>query len=65
MTTTDLEDADSALERAHGLLVAAINSQAPGAEARYLARLALLLLKELQYGDTALELIRVAMHEPD
>jgi hypothetical protein len=60
MNTTDDEEPDSPLERAHALLVAAINNQAPGTEARYLARLGLLLLNELGYSDSALKLIQLA-----
>jgi hypothetical protein len=63
MNTTDDEEPDSPLERAHALLVAAINNQAPGTEARYLARLGLLLLNELGYSDSALKLIQLA-HDP-
>ena len=51
---------DTPLERAHAMLVTAINAQPPGAEATYLARLALLLLHELAFSDRALELIREA-----
>ena len=60
MTTVAAQAADAPLERAHAMLVAAINAQAPGAEARYLARLALLLLNELQFSDAALKLIAAA-----
>ena len=62
MTTID-ETSDSALEQAHALLVTAINSQAPGAEARYLSRLVLLLLNELKFSDSAIKLIKAAQQE--
>ncbi len=51
---------DTSLERAHAALVAAIDAQAPGTEAAYLARLALLLLQELGYSSRALQLIETA-----
>jgi hypothetical protein len=60
MKTVEVETPDSALEQAHGLLVTAINAQAPGAEARYLARLVLLLLNELKFSASALKLIEAA-----
>jgi hypothetical protein len=56
--------ANSPLEEANALLVAAINAQAPGSEAHYLARLVLLLLQELRFSDSALKLIEVAEQRP-
>ncbi|HZO22170.1 MAG TPA: hypothetical protein VFB37_06655 [Steroidobacteraceae bacterium] len=58
------EGPDSSLERAHALLVAAIDSQPPGTEALYLARLALLLLNELDCSERALGLIEAARQPP-
>lgn len=63
MTAQNGDMPDSPLERAHALLVSAINDQAPGTEARYLARLALLLLHELRFTDRALGLIEAAREE--
>jgi hypothetical protein len=63
MTTVEVEGPNSALEQAHAQLVAAINAQAPGAEARYLSRLVLLLLNELKFSDSALKLIDAAQQE--
>jgi len=60
MSQPTADPADTALEKANAALVAAIDSQAPGSEAAYLARLALLLLQELQCSSRALELIEVA-----
>ncbi|HEY3786042.1 MAG TPA: hypothetical protein VGL55_12235 [Steroidobacteraceae bacterium] len=54
------ESPDTPLERAHELLVSALNKEPPGTEARYLARLVLLLLNELQYSGRALSLIETA-----
>lgn len=60
MTMTDTEPPDSPLEKAHALLAEAIDTQPPGTEARYLARLVLLLLNELEFSDAALQQIRIA-----
>jgi hypothetical protein len=58
-------NADSGLEQAYARLVAAINAQPAGGEARYLARFALLLLERLQFSDSALQLIEVAHEKPE
>jgi hypothetical protein len=63
MTTVEVETPDSVLEQAHALLVAAINAQAPGTEARYLSRLVLLLLNELKFSASAIKLIEAAQQE--
>ena len=63
MTTAEVETSDSVVEQAHALLVAAINAQAAGAEARYLSRLVLLLLNELKFSDSAIKLIKTAQQE--
>jgi hypothetical protein len=60
MTTLEVEAPDSPMEQAHALLVAAINAQAPGAEAHYLSRLVLLLLNELKFSAAAIKLIETA-----
>jgi hypothetical protein len=62
MTKTELEESETPLEKTHALLATAIDAQPPGAEARYLARLVLLLMNELKYSESALKLIEVA-HE--
>ena len=64
MHSAENDAPDTGLEHAHALLVTAINAQAPGTEARYLARLALLLLNELRFSDRALSLIEVAQQGP-
>jgi hypothetical protein len=63
MTNAELEVGENALEKAHALLAAAIDAQAPGAEASYLARLVLLLMNELKYSESALKLIEAAHEE--
>jgi hypothetical protein len=60
MHSPDRETSDTRLEQAYSLLVAALNAEPAGGEARYLARLALLLLNELHYGERALSLIETA-----
>lgn len=65
MTPAESEAPDTPLEQAHARLVAAINAQAPGTEASYLARLVLLLLNELHCSDSALKLIELAKQTPD
>lgn len=64
MHSAENDAPDTGLEQAHALLVAAINAQAPGTEARYLARLAMLLLNELQFSQRALSLIETAREAP-
>lgn len=64
MNPSQSDAPDTRLERAHALLVSAINNEPPGTEASYLARLALLLLNELQYSDQALSLIETARQKP-
>ena len=62
---TTTANTDSSLEQAYAALVAAINAQPAGGEARYLARLALLLLAQLQFSDAALRLIELAREKPE
>ena len=64
MTDGAFDQPDTALERAHARLVAAINAQPEGSEALYLARLVLLLLDELRCSEAALALIEAAREMP-
>lgn len=55
MTQREIDAAaNTPLEDAYSLVVAALNAQTPGTEAQYLARVVLLLLDELRYSESAL-----------